>query len=116
VNLEYERLLIGGVARISARTKPEKAAEGLTQQRLALKLGKTSPDRCAAEVRQAKEEAHQLRTAGRKNDTVAAGIASGSAIRSKVWPHTEHEKSNPLEYHDNPPHRLDPVRLTPVHP
>jgi hypothetical protein len=32
-NLEYERLVVGGVARISARTKPEKAAEGLTQQR-----------------------------------------------------------------------------------
>jgi hypothetical protein len=85
VNLEYERLLVGGVARISARTKPEKAAEGFTQRRLALKFGKASSDRWAAEVRQAKEEAHQLHAAGRKNDTVAAGIASGSAIRTAVW-------------------------------
>jgi hypothetical protein len=90
---------------------------GLTQRRLALKLGKASSDRWAAKVRQAKGEAHQLHAAGRKNDTVAAGIASGSAIRTAVWGHPEHEKPNPLEYHDDdPPRRLNPVRLTPVHP
>jgi hypothetical protein len=80
VNLEYERLLIGGVARISARTKPEKAAEGAHAAAAGAEAREGVIGPLGCEGRQAKEEAHQLHAAGRKNDTVAAGIASGSAF------------------------------------
>jgi hypothetical protein len=109
----------GGALRASrsAEQLGKATAEGLAQQRLVIKLGKASSDRWAAGVQQAKEEANQLHVAGRKNDAVAAGIASGGAIRTAIWGHPEHKEPNPLEYHDDtPPQRLNPVRLTPVHP
>jgi RHS repeat-associated protein len=110
---------VGGWARgVGAGIKLEKAtAEGLNQQRLALKLGKASSDRWAVEVRQAKHEAHQMHNDGKVNDATAFGIASGSAIRSQIRGQHEHEEPNPLEYHDSdPPRTLNPMRLTPVHP
>jgi hypothetical protein len=63
---------------------PGRAAERITQEWLALKLGKASSDRWAADIRQAKEEAHELHALGRKNDAVAAGIASGGVIRTAI--------------------------------
>jgi hypothetical protein len=110
---------VGGAVRASraAEKLGQATAEGLSQQRLALKLGKASSDRWAAEVRQAKQEAHQLHAAGKVNDATAFGISSGSAIRTQISGHHEHEEPNPLEYRDrDAPQPLNPVRLTPVHP
>jgi hypothetical protein len=67
-------------------------------------------------VRQAKHEAHRLHDAGKVNDATAFGISSGAVGRTLIVGHAEHEEPNPLEYHDDTPRRLNPVRLTPVHP